>query len=108
MHFVIVYFFVRLLSDLNRSIDVALVFFILALAKKCEAELQETVMRREEEMRLCSEEQFKLVNSVSLYKEYMGAKMARMKSELVETADAVANTYKGYGPSLPLVPPSHH
>ncbi|KAL8521010.1 hypothetical protein ACS0TY_011523 [Phlomoides rotata] len=76
--------------------------------KKCKAEFQETVMITEEEIKMCAEELFKLVNLVSSYKEHVGANIARMNSELVETAGAVANIYKRYRPSLPVNSPSNH
>ncbi|PIM98610.1 Centromere-associated protein HEC1 [Handroanthus impetiginosus] len=73
--------------------------------KTSKAELQETVMQTEEEVKLCAQELFDLINSVSTYKEYMGSKIARMRSDLLETAGAVADIYKGYRPSQGCVVP---
>ncbi|KAL2254370.1 UNVERIFIED_CONTAM: Kinetochore protein NDC80 [Sesamum indicum] len=67
--------------------------------KTSKAELQETVMQTEEEVKLCAQELFDLINSVSTYKEYMGSKIARMRNDLLETAGSVADIYKGYRPS---------
>ncbi|KAL0335183.1 UNVERIFIED_CONTAM: Kinetochore protein NDC80 [Sesamum radiatum] len=67
--------------------------------KTSKAELQETIMQTEEEVKLCAQELFDLINSVSTYKEYMGSKIARMRNDLLETAGTVADIYKGYRPS---------
>ncbi|GFP93867.1 probable kinetochore protein ndc80 [Phtheirospermum japonicum] len=67
--------------------------------KTSKAELQETIIRTEEEVKLCAQELFHLINSVSTYKEYVGSKIARMRNDLLETAGAVADIYKGYRPS---------
>ncbi|KAK4438261.1 Kinetochore protein NDC80 [Sesamum alatum] len=67
--------------------------------KTSKAELQETTMQTEEEVKLCAQELFDLINSVSTYKEYMGSKIARMRNDLLETAGTVADIYKGYRPS---------
>ncbi|KAK6156935.1 hypothetical protein DH2020_011183 [Rehmannia glutinosa] len=73
--------------------------------KTSKAELQETIIRTEEEVKLCAQELFDLINSVSTYKEYVGSKIARMKNDLLETAGAVADIYKGYRPSQGCVVP---
>ncbi|KAI3445667.1 hypothetical protein Pfo_002332 [Paulownia fortunei] len=73
--------------------------------KTSKAELQETIMRTEEEVKLCAQELFDLINSVSTYKEYVGSKIARMRNDLLETAGSVADIYKGYRPSQGCVVP---
>ncbi|KAL3620885.1 hypothetical protein CASFOL_035797 [Castilleja foliolosa] len=67
--------------------------------KTSKAELQETIIRSEEEVKLCAKELFELINSVSTYKEYVGSKIARMRNDLLEIAGTVADTYKEYRPS---------
>lgn len=67
--------------------------------KKSEAGLHEDTIQKEEDVKLCAQELFSLINSVTSYKEYVGSKIARMKSDLLETAGAVADIYKGYRPS---------
>ncbi|KAL3624592.1 hypothetical protein CASFOL_031260 [Castilleja foliolosa] len=67
--------------------------------KTSKAELQETIIRSEEEVKLCAQELFELINSVSTYKEFVGSKIARMRNDLLETAGTVADTYKEYCPS---------
>ncbi|KAL3620883.1 hypothetical protein CASFOL_035795 [Castilleja foliolosa] len=67
--------------------------------KTSKAELQETIIRSEEEVKLCAQELFELINSVSTYKEYVGSKIARMRNDLLETAGTVVDTYKEYRPS---------
>ncbi|XP_042057726.1 kinetochore protein NDC80 homolog [Salvia splendens] len=69
------------------------------LLKKSMAGLHEDMIQTEEDVKLCARELFDLINSVASYKEYVGSKIARMKSDLVETAGAIADTYKGYRPS---------
>ncbi|KAL1564685.1 kinetochore protein NDC80 [Salvia divinorum] len=69
------------------------------LLKKSMAGLHEDMIQTEEDVKLCARELFDLINSVASYKEYVGSKIARMKSDLIETAGAIADTYKGYRPS---------
>lgn len=62
-------------------------------------------MQTEEEVKRCAQELFELINSISSYKEYVGSKIARMRNDLLETAGAVADIYKGYRPSQGSVVP---
>ncbi|KAL8061082.1 hypothetical protein ABFX02_02G065200 [Erythranthe guttata] len=66
--------------------------------KTSKAELQETITRMDKEVKQCAKELFDLINSVSTYKEYVGSKIVRMRSDLRETTGAVADMFKGYRP----------
>ncbi|XP_042009794.1 kinetochore protein NDC80 homolog [Salvia splendens] len=66
------------------------------LLKNSKAGLHEDTIQTEEDVKLCARELFDLINSVAAYKEYVGSKIARMRTDLLETAGAVADTYKGY------------
>lgn len=66
--------------------------------KTSKAGLHEEIIKAEEEVKLCAQELFNLINAVSSYKEYVGSKIARMQSDLLETAGNVAEIYKGYRP----------
>ncbi|KAG8368747.1 hypothetical protein BUALT_Bualt15G0078100 [Buddleja alternifolia] len=66
--------------------------------KASKAELQETVAQTEEQVKLCAQELFNLINSVSAYKERMRTKIAGMRNDLLEATGAVADIYKGYRP----------
>ncbi|CAA0822044.1 Unknown protein [Striga hermonthica] len=63
--------------------------------KTSKAELEATIAQTEEEVKLCAEELFLMINSVSKYKEYVALKIAGMRNDLLETAGAVADMYKG-------------
>ncbi|KAK4491236.1 hypothetical protein RD792_001969 [Penstemon davidsonii] len=67
---------------------------MLSVEKEAAEFLQETIVQTEEEVKLCGQELFGLINSVSAYKEYVGSKVARMKSDLIETAGAIVDMYK--------------
>ena len=67
--------------------------------KNSKAGLHEDTIQTEEDVKLCARELFELINSVAAYKEYVASKIARMRTDLLETAGAVADTYKGYRPS---------
>ncbi|XP_051116634.1 kinetochore protein NDC80 homolog [Andrographis paniculata] len=67
--------------------------------KTSKAELQVKTTQTEEQVRLCAQELFDLINSVSSHKEYMGSKIARMRNDLLDTAGAVADIYKEYRPA---------
>ncbi|GER26708.1 kinetochore protein NDC80-like protein [Striga asiatica] len=66
--------------------------------KTSKAELEATIAQTKEEVKLCAEELFLLINSVSTYKEYVALKIAGMRNDLLETAGAVADMYKGQRP----------
>ncbi|KAI4296275.1 hypothetical protein L6164_036247 [Bauhinia variegata] len=68
--------------------------------KASQLKLQEAIKQSEEETQMCARELFMLVDSVSKYKEYMGSKIAEMRSDLSETAVVVSDAYKGSFPSL--------
>ncbi|XP_047976876.1 kinetochore protein NDC80 homolog [Salvia hispanica] len=69
------------------------------LLKNSKAGLHEDTIQTEEDVKLCARELFELINSVAAYKEYVASKIARMRTDLLESAGAVADTYKGYRPS---------
>lgn len=56
--------------------------------------LQEAIKQSEEEIQMSARELFKLVDSVSKYKEHVGSKISEMKKDLSETATAVSDAYK--------------
>ncbi|KAH6777371.1 hypothetical protein C2S52_007182 [Perilla frutescens var. hirtella] len=75
------------------------------LLKTSKAGLHEDIIQTEEEVKMCAQELFDLINSVSSYKEYVGSKVAQMRGDLLETAGSVTAIYKGYSPSQGLVGP---
>ncbi|XP_057803882.1 kinetochore protein NDC80 homolog [Salvia miltiorrhiza] len=66
------------------------------LLKKSKAGLDEDMLQSKEDVTLCAQELFNLINSVATYKEFVGSKIGRMRSDLLETAGTVAEIYKGY------------
>ncbi|GER24703.1 kinetochore protein NDC80-like protein [Striga asiatica] len=64
--------------------------------KTSKLELEAAIAQAEEEVKLCAQELFNLINSVSTHKEYVASKIARMRTDLLETAGAVADIYKGH------------
>ncbi|KAJ1419942.1 putative kinetochore protein NDC80-like protein [Sesbania bispinosa] len=60
-----------------------------------ELKLQEAIKQSEEEIQMHARELFKLVDSVSKYKEHVGSKISDMKRDLSETATAVSDVYRG-------------
>ncbi|CAN4110635.1 unnamed protein product [Withania somnifera] len=62
--------------------------------KAAKAKLQETIEQTEEEVQSCARELFAVVDSVSKYKEYITSKVAMMRSDLAETAAAIADMHK--------------
>lgn len=67
--------------------------------KATELKMQEAIKQSEEEIQMRARELFKLVDSVSKYKEHVGSKISEMKKDLSETAGAVSEAYKGSFPS---------
>ncbi|CAA0839035.1 Unknown protein [Striga hermonthica] len=63
--------------------------------KTSKVELEAAIAQAEGEVKLCAQELFNLINSVSTHKEYVASKIARMRTDLLETAGAVADIYKG-------------
>lgn len=57
--------------------------------------LQEAIKETEEEIQMCASELFRLVDSVSKYKEHVGSKISEMRRNLSETAAAVSDAYRG-------------
>ncbi|KAK7246825.1 hypothetical protein RIF29_41695 [Crotalaria pallida] len=66
--------------------------------KASELKLQEAMKQSEEDIQMHARELFKLVDSVSKYKEHVSSKISEMNRALSETATAVSDAYKG---SLP-------
>lgn len=67
-------------------------FFIVV--KVSELKLQDMRKHSEENIQTHASELFKLIDSVSKYKEHVGSKILEMKRALSETATAVSNEYK--------------
>ncbi|CAL0309545.1 unnamed protein product [Lupinus luteus] len=63
--------------------------------KASELKLQEAIKQSEEEIQMRAQELFKLVDSVSKYKEHVSSKISEMNKTLLETATAVSDAYKG-------------
>jgi kinetochore protein NDC80 len=52
------------------------------------------VRQTEEEIQVHAQELFKLIDSVSKYKEHVGSKVSKIKRELLETVTAVSVIYR--------------
>jgi kinetochore protein NDC80 len=52
------------------------------------------VRQTEEEIQVHAHELFKLIDSVSKYKEHVGSKVSEIKRELSETVTAVSDIYR--------------
>lgn len=63
--------------------------------KAAQQELDDATKRCEEEIQVYAHDLFRLVDSVSKYKEFVESKISSMRNGLSETADAVLDTYKG-------------
>ncbi|XP_022642646.1 kinetochore protein NDC80 homolog isoform X1 [Vigna radiata var. radiata] len=76
--------------------------------KTSQLQLQETIKQSEEEIQMRAGELFKLVDSVSKFKEYVGSKISEMRRDLSETAAAVSIAFQDgeYGP-LQIINVSH-
>lgn len=68
----------------------------LIFVKTSQLQLQETIKQSEEEIQMRAGELFKLVDSVSKFKEYVGSKISEMRRDLSETAAAVSITVGGH------------
>ncbi|KAG6651963.1 kinetochore protein NDC80 homolog [Carya illinoinensis] len=66
--------------------------------KNSELRLQDAIRQSEEDIQRHAYELFRLVDSVSRYKEYVESKISEMKSNLAEAAVTISDAYKG---SLP-------
>lgn len=60
--------------------------------------MQDAIRQSEEDIQMHAYELFRLVDSVSRYKEYVESKISEMKSNLAEAAVTISDAYKG---SLP-------
>lgn len=61
--------------------------------------LQEAIKQSDEEIQSCACEFMALIDSVSKYKEHMQSKVLEMKNDVLETAGALSNAYKGSWPA---------
>jgi chorismate mutase len=67
--------------------------------------LQETIRETEEEIQVHAYERFKLIDSVSKYKEYTGSIVSEIKrKQLSETIIAVSDAYRDSFPEVLIVP----
>lgn len=67
--------------------------------KTSELKLQEVITQTEEEVQMRASELFRVADSVSKYKEYMGSKISEMRRNVSETAAAVSDAYRGSSPA---------
>ncbi|XP_045804577.1 kinetochore protein NDC80 homolog [Trifolium pratense] len=67
---------------------------VAEVLKTSELKLQETMRQTEEEIQVHAHELFKLIDSVSKYKEHIGSKVSEIKRELSETVTAVSDIYR--------------
>lgn len=67
--------------------------------KAANLNLQNTIKKTQEETQKCAIELFKLVDSVSKYKEHTATKITQMKDDLSQTASDVSEVYKSSLPS---------